>query len=76
VGSPQLGLVIYARYSDSNGGFIEYELKNIRRVERSADLFVIPANYDVAPDSSSKDPSYSSQDGRWVADKLAWSVER
>jgi hypothetical protein len=74
--SAELGLVIYARYSDSNGGFIEYRLKNIRRAEPSPDLFVIPANYDVAPDSGSKDPMYSSQDGRWVFDELAWSVER
>ena len=74
--SAELGLVIYARYSDSNGGFIEYRLKNIRRAEPSPDLFVIPANYNVAPDSGSKDPAYSSQDGRWVFDELAWSVER
>ena len=74
--SADLGLLIYARYSDSNGGFIEYRLKNIRRAEPSPDLFVIPANYDVAPDSGSQDPMYSSQDGRWVSDELAWSVER
>lgn len=74
--SADLGLVIYARYSDSNGGFIEYRLKNIRRAEPSPDLFVIPANYNVAPDSGSNDPVYSSEDGRWVFDKLAWSVER
>jgi hypothetical protein len=70
--SADLGLLIYARYSDSNGGFIEYRLKNIRRAEPSPDLFVIPANYDVAPDSGSQDPMYSSQDGRWVFDELAW----
>jgi hypothetical protein len=74
--SADLGLVIYARYSDSNGGFIEYRLKNIRRAEPSPDLFVIPANYNVAPGSGSKDPWYGSQDGRWVLDELAWSVER
>ena len=74
--SAELGLVIYARYSDSNGGFIEYRLKNIRRAEPSPDLFVIPANYDVAPDSGSKDPMYASEDGRWVFDELAWSAER
>jgi hypothetical protein len=74
--SAELGLVIYARYSDSNGGFIEYRLKNIRRAEPSPDLFVIPANYNVDPGSGSKDPAYSSQDGRWVFDELAWSVER
>jgi hypothetical protein len=74
--SADLGLVIYARYSDSNGGFIEYRLKNIDRTEPSPDLFVIPANYNVDLASDLKDPSYSSQDGRWVADKLAWSVER
>lgn len=74
--SAELGLVIYARYSDSKGGFIEYRLKNIRRAEPSPDLFVIPADYNVAFDSGSNDPAYSSQDGRWVFDELAWSVER
>ena len=74
--SADLGLVLYARYSDSNGGFIEYRLKNIRRAEPSLDLFVIPANYNVDPGSVSNDPAYSSQDGRWVFDELAWSVER
>jgi hypothetical protein len=72
----ELGLLIYARYSDSNGGFVEYRLKNIRRAEPSPDLFVIPANYSTGPRSRSDDPSYSSQDGRWVLDELAWSVQR
>jgi len=75
--SADLGLVIYARYSDSKGGFIEYRLQNIRRDEPSPDLFIIPADYNMAADSGSReDPVYSSQDGRWVADALAWSVER
>ena len=74
--SADLGLVIYARYSDSNGGFIEYRLQNISRDEPSPDLFVIPADYNLAPDSGFKDPEFSTQDGRWVADALAWSVER
>jgi hypothetical protein len=74
--SADLGLVIDARYSDSNGGVVEYRLKNIRRAEPSPDLFVVPANYNVAPDSGRNDPVYSSEDGRWVSDKLAWSVER
>jgi hypothetical protein len=74
--SAELGLVIYTRYSDSNGGFIEYRMKNIRRAEPPPDVFVIPANYNRDFGSDSKDPWYSSQDGRWVADKLVWSVER
>jgi hypothetical protein len=74
--STELGLVIYARYSDSNGGSVEYRLKNIRRAEPSPDLFVIPADYSAAPDSGSEDPWYSSQDGRWVLDELLWSAER
>jgi hypothetical protein len=74
--SADLGLVIYARYSDSKGGFIEYRLQNISRDEPSPDLFVIPADYNRDVGSDSKDPWYSTQDGRWVGDNLAWSVER
>lgn len=67
----------YARYSDSHGGVIEYRLTNIRRADPSPDLFVVPPDYTLdSPAGSLEDPIYSSQDGRWVLDGLAWSVER
>jgi hypothetical protein len=75
--SPELGLIIYARYSDSNGGVIEYRLTNVRRGDPPLDLFVVPSDYTLdSPAGSLEDPIYASQDGRWVFDSLAWSVER
>ena len=46
--SPELKLLIYSRSSDPRTGVIEYRLTNIRRLEPPADLFMIPADYEVA----------------------------
>jgi hypothetical protein len=45
--SPELGLVVYSRYSDPRTGVIEYRLTNVRRTEPAADLFQVPADYTV-----------------------------
>lgn len=60
--SPELGLIIYACYSDSNGGVIEYRLTNIRRADPSPGLFVVPPDYTLDPGTGPEDPWYSSQD--------------
>lgn len=75
--SPELHLIVYGRYSDSQGGVIEYRLTKIRRAEPPSELFVVPPDYMLdTPAGSLDDPIHSSQDGRWVLDSLAWSVER
>ena len=45
--SPELGLVVYSRYSDPRTGVIEYKLTSIRRAEPAADLFQVPSDYTV-----------------------------
>ena len=46
--SPELKLLIDGLSSDPRTGEIEYRLRNIRRVEPPADLFVIPSGYTIA----------------------------
>ena len=45
--SPELGVVIYSRYSDPRTGVVEYRLASINRGEPRADLFTIPSDYSV-----------------------------
>jgi hypothetical protein len=63
--SSELLLLIYARYSDSRGGVIEYRSTNIRRTNPPSDLFVVPANYRLDEPAGHDDPLLESQDGRW-----------
>jgi hypothetical protein len=68
--SPELGLIVYARYSDSNGGITEYRLTNIRRGNPPDHLFVVPSDYALERPSGVR----RSQDGRWALEP--WKVER
>jgi len=45
--SPELGLVVYSRYSDPRTGTVEYRLTSINRSEPRADLFTVPSDYTV-----------------------------
>ena len=45
--SPELGIVLYSRYSDPRTGIVEYRLTSINRSEPRADLFTVPADYTV-----------------------------
>jgi hypothetical protein len=45
--SPELGLVVYSRYSDPRTGVVEYRLTNINRSEPAANLFTVPSDYTV-----------------------------
>ena len=45
--SPDLQVTVYSRYNDPRTGEIIYRLAGIRRGEPSADLFKIPAGYEV-----------------------------
>jgi hypothetical protein len=52
--SPELKLVVSSRHNDPRSGERTYRLENIRRGEPSADLFQVPADYELkaAPDRS------------------------
>lgn len=54
--SAELDLIVYAHYSDSRSGFVEYRLTNIRRAEPPADLFVVPADYTMLTEGYKNDP--------------------
>jgi hypothetical protein len=43
--SPELKLLIYSRFSNSRTAAVEYLVTNIRRLEPSASLFEVPADY-------------------------------
>jgi hypothetical protein len=45
--SPELGIVVYSRYSDPRTAVVEYQLTNIGRAEPRADLFVVPPDYTI-----------------------------
>lgn len=47
--SPELRVMVYSRFSDPRTGVVEYRLMNINRSEPRADLFVVPADYTMAP---------------------------
>jgi hypothetical protein len=69
--SPELGLLLFGRYTDTRTGNIEYRLTNIRREDPSPDLFEIPADYTlIDPKAGGADDPWMSLSGaeRWVAD--------
>jgi hypothetical protein len=43
--SPELGVVVYSRFSDPRTGIVEYRLTNVNRSEPAATLFQIPSDY-------------------------------
>lgn len=45
--SPELKIVVFSRLSDPRVGVVEYQLRNVHRVNPSPDLFVIPSDYTV-----------------------------
>jgi hypothetical protein len=45
--SPELGLIVYSRFSDPRTGVVEYRLSGINRSEPRADLFTVPQEYTV-----------------------------
>jgi hypothetical protein len=45
--SPELGVVVYSRYSDPRTGVVEYRLTSVNRSEPRADLFAVPSDYTV-----------------------------
>jgi len=45
--SPELGLLVYSRFSDPRTGVVEYRMTNINRSEPRADLFAVPSDYTV-----------------------------
>jgi hypothetical protein len=47
--SPELGLLVYSRFSDPRTGIVEFKLTNITRAEQSAELFTVPADYTTIP---------------------------
>lgn len=63
--SRELDLVIYARYTDSRSGSIEYRLTNIRRVDPSPDLFVVPPDYTLQPVAGTPDDPVAASMGPW-----------
>ena len=46
--SPELGLLVCSTRTDSRSGAVEYRLTNVRRIEPSSHLFVIPPDYSIA----------------------------
>jgi hypothetical protein len=65
--SPELKLVIYARYSDPRTGIIEYRLTNVRRAEPPPELFVIPDGYTFGAATSSNN---------WITLDFSWKKNR
>lgn len=45
--SPELKLVVFSRVSDPRVGIVEYQLRNVRRVNPPPDLFVVPSDYTI-----------------------------
>jgi len=45
--SPELGVVIYSRFSDPRTGVVEYRLTNVNRNEPAASLFTVPSDYTI-----------------------------
>lgn len=45
--SPELGVVVYSRYTDPRTGVVEYRLTSINRSEPAASLFTVPSDYTV-----------------------------
>jgi hypothetical protein len=52
--SPELGLVVYSRYSDPRTGVVEYRLTSLNRSEPRADLFTVPSDYTIAPEGGGR----------------------
>ena len=55
--SPELGVLVYSRFSDPRTGIVEFKLTNIIRAEQSAELFAIPADYTTIPFPITADPT-------------------
>ena len=59
--SPELQTVVYSRHSDPRSGETIYRLSNVRRAPPAAELFAIPAGYQITeppmPPSSARPPA-------------------
>ncbi|MDX2220058.1 MAG: hypothetical protein SF172_13635 [Burkholderiales bacterium] len=45
--SPDLQITVYSKHSDPRSGDVIYRVANLKRSEQSAELFRVPADYDV-----------------------------